>query len=97
MAPPPFGDVKLRCGSGGKCEAAAGAAKHQFFRHLLIGEIDKVLAAAMHRHHMFEVEGLKFGHNCAKVVVRQPYGGSRLRQGGSDGSTVDGCPDKLIA
>src|ERR1700751_5746942 len=51
--------------SGGKCEAAAGPAKHQFLRHLLAGEIDKVLPAAMHRHHVLKVELLQLRHDLA--------------------------------
>src|SRR5271169_779480 len=59
---------KLRC-SGSKCEAAAGAAQHQFLRHFFIGEIDKILPAAMHRHHVLDVEFLKLRHDLAQIVV----------------------------
>src|SRR5215831_14763615 len=56
--------------SGGKPEAAAGAAEDELLRHLLTGEIDKVLPATMHRHHMLEVEFFQLGHNLAQIVVR---------------------------
>src|SRR5271167_598559 len=56
---------------GSKCEAAAGTAQHQFLRHLLGGEIDKVLPTAMHRHHVLQVELLQLRHDLAKIVVRR--------------------------
>ena len=56
---------------GGKYVAAAGAAKHQFLGHLLHGEIDEVLPAAMHWHHELEVELLQLRHNLVQIVVRR--------------------------
>src|SRR5215471_19423412 len=62
---------KERIVSGGKNEAAAGAAKYQFLGHLLHGEIDKILPAAMHRHHVLKLELLQFRHDLAQIVVRR--------------------------
>src|SRR2546423_13665433 len=51
-------------------EAASRRAEYQLIRQLLFGEIDEVLATAMHRQHMSEVEFLKLSHDLAQVVVR---------------------------
>ena len=50
-------------------EAAAGGAEHQLLRHLLFGEIDEVLAAAMHRQDVLEVEFLQLGHHLAQIIL----------------------------
>src|SRR6516225_2491228 len=57
--------------SGAKREAAAGAAKHQFLRHLLAGEVDEVLPTTVHRQDMLQVELLQLGHDLAQIVVRR--------------------------
>src|SRR3984893_7002108 len=50
-------------------EAAAGGAQHQLLRHLLLGEIDEVLAAAMHWQHMLDIELLQLRHHLAQIIV----------------------------
>src|SRR5271170_4351383 len=60
-----------RCPSRGESEAAAGAAEHQHFRYLLLGQGKEILAAAVHRQHMLEVERLEFRHHLPEVIVRR--------------------------
>ena len=57
-------------GLGGECEAAAGAAKDQLLGHFLLRQIDKILAAAVHRHYVFDIEFVQFGHDLAQIVIR---------------------------
>ena len=47
-------------------------AKHQLLRHFLLSEIDEVLAAALRRQHVLEVELLQLGHHLAQIVVGRP-------------------------
>src|SRR5208282_6536071 len=60
-----------RCPSRGESEAAAGAAEHQHFRYLLLGQGEEILAAVMHRQHMLEVERLELRHHPLEVIVRR--------------------------
>jgi hypothetical protein len=55
--------------SGSKCKTAAGAAEYELFRYFLTGEINEVLLAAMHRHHVIEIELLQLDHDLAQIVV----------------------------
>jgi hypothetical protein len=65
---PPVDDGNLL---GREWKAAAGSAKHQLFRHLLLGEIDEVLAAAMHRKDVLEIELFEFVHHLAQIIPRR--------------------------
>jgi len=47
----------LSCGAScSEREAAAGSAEHELLGNLFFGQIDEVLAAAMHRHYICKIE-----------------------------------------
>ena len=58
-----------------KGEAAADRSQHQHVGRFLFGEIDEVLAAAMHWEDVLKIEFLQLGHHLAQVVVGR---GSRV-------------------
>jgi len=53
---------------GRKRKVAPSGAEHQFLWHLLLSEIDGILATVMHRKNMLEIELLQFGHNLAEII-----------------------------
>jgi len=55
----------LRC----ERETAACAAEHELLGHLLLGEIDEILSAAMHRHDKSHIELLQFGHHLCQIIT----------------------------
>ena len=64
------GSIRLKSTlSNPEGEAPPRGAEHQLLRHLLLGEIDEVLPAAMRREDMLEIELLQLGHNLVQIVV----------------------------
>src|SRR6516162_4267852 len=55
----------LRC----ERETAACAAEHELLGHLLLGEIDEILSAAMHRHDKSYIELLQLGHHTCQIIA----------------------------
>jgi len=47
---------------------APRGAEHQFLWHLLLRELNEVLATAMHWKDVLEIELLQFGHNLAQII-----------------------------
>ena len=64
-----MGNIRSIGPLGREGEAAPGGAEHQLLRHFLLGEIDEVLAAAMHRKDVLDIELLQLRHHLAQIIV----------------------------